>query len=171
MTPAGSQVLVKVDPPGVYDVDVCYVAWPGNTPANPEPPGVYICGAYVWTQGQNYRARVIVENTGAPATVTRVVVGGVEIFSGSRLLGTYCVDSFEWPTKGASKTNPCSSSSCYAQVTFRNTTGAYTVRAPVGDSPGAFRPGCYTPDVTTPISACASGQTGRTAEVACRSAA
>jgi hypothetical protein len=160
VTAAGSQVRVEVYPPGVYDVDVCYVAWPGGTPANPEPPGVYIRGAYVWRRGQNYYARVDVENTGAPATVTRVVVGSVEIFSGSQQLGTYCAESFQWPTKGASKTNPCSSSPCYAQVTFRNATGTYTVQAPVGNSPGAFRPGCYTPDVTTPISACASGQTG-----------
>jgi hypothetical protein len=30
VTPAGSQVFVRVDPPGVYDVDICYVAWPGT---------------------------------------------------------------------------------------------------------------------------------------------
>jgi len=162
VTLAGPQVRVEVYPPGVYDVDVCYVAWPGNTPANPEPPGVYIRGAYVWTQGQNYYARVDVENTGAPATVTRVVVGGVEIFSGSQQLGTYCTESFQWPTKGSSKTNPCTSSPCYAQVTFRNATGTYTVPFPVtfGKPISTFKSGCYTPDVTTPISACASGQTG-----------
>jgi hypothetical protein len=158
---AGSQVLVKVDPPGVYDVDVCYVAWPGGTPTNPEPPGVYIRGAYVWTQGQNYYARIDVENTGASATVTRVEVGNVVIFSGSQQLGTYCKTSFAWPRQGTSKTNPCGSSVCYARVTFTNATGTYTVSAPVTfGRPSSFETGCYTPDVTTPISACASGQTG-----------
>jgi hypothetical protein len=159
---AGPQVRVEVHPPGVYDVDVCYVAWPGGTSANPEPPGVYIRGAYVWKHGGNYYARVDVENTGGPAEITKVEVGNVVIFPGSKQLGTYCTESFRWPTKGASKTNPCTSSPCYAQVTFRNATGTYTVRAPVtfGGPVGAFQPGCYTPDVTTPISACASGQTG-----------
>jgi hypothetical protein len=166
---AGPQVRVEVYPPGVYDVDVCYVAWPGGTPANPEPLGVYIRGAYVWTQGQNYYARVDVENTGGPAVVTKVEVGNVVIFSGSQQLDPYCKRPFEWPTKGTSKTNPCGSSECYAHVTFTNATGTYTVRAPVtfGKPVGAFQPGCYTPDVTTPmpdatppISACASGQTG-----------
>jgi hypothetical protein len=162
VTLAGSQVRVKVDPPGVYDVDVCYVAWPGGTSANPEPPGVYIRGAYVWTQGKNYYARVDVENTGGPAVITKVEVGNVVIFSGSKQLGSYCKWSFEWPTQGTSKTNPCGSSECYARVTFTNATGTYTVPAPVtfGKPLGAFKPGCYTPDVTTPISACASGQTG-----------
>ncbi len=162
VTPAGSQVLVKVDPPGVYDVDVCYVAWPGNTPANLEPPGVYIRGAYVWTQGQNYRARVDVENTGGPAVIISVAVGSTAIFSGSQPLGSYCKTSFAWPAQGTARYNPCGSATCYAQVIFRNATGTYTVRAPVtfGNPLGAFQPGCYTPDVTTPISACASGQTG-----------
>jgi hypothetical protein len=166
VTPAGSQVFVRVDPPGVYDVDLCYVAWPGNTPANPEPPGVYIRGAYVWTQGGYYYARVDVENTGSPAVVTRVAVGNrfedlVVIFSGSQPLGSYCKMSFAWPTLGASNYNPCGSATCYVQVTFTNATGTYTVRAPVTfvKPLGAFQ-GCYTPDVTTPISACASGQTG-----------
>jgi len=162
VTPAGSQVFVKVDPPGVYDVDICYVAWPGNTPANPEPPGVYIRGAYVWTQGNNYYARVDVENTGSPAVVTKVEVGNVVIFSGSRQLGFYCKTSFAWPAQGTSKYNPCGSATCYAQVTFTNATGTYTVQAPVtfGKPINTFKSGCYTPDVTTPISACASGQTG-----------
>jgi hypothetical protein len=160
---AGSQVRVEVYPPGVYDVDVCYVAWPGGTPPNQEPPGVYIRGAYVWTQGQNYYARVDVENTGSLVTVTRVEVGNVVVFSGSQQLGTYCKTSFAWPRQGTSRTNPCGSSVCYAQVTFRIGTETYTVRAPVtfGRPVGGFQPGCYTPDdVTTPISACASGQTG-----------
>jgi hypothetical protein len=164
---AGSQVRVEVYPPGVYDVDVCYVAWPSGTPANPEPSGLYIRGAYVWTQGQNYYARVDVENTGAPATVTRVEVGNVVVFSGSQQLGTYCKTSFAWPRQGTSRLNPCGSATCYARVTFRNDTGTYTVSAPVTfGRPLAFQPGCYTPDVantpdvTTPISACASGQTG-----------
>jgi len=162
VTPAGSQVFVRVDPPGVYDVNVCYVAWPGNTPANPEPPGVYIRGAYVWTQGEYYYARVDVENTGGPAVVTRVEVGNVVIFSGSQPLGSYCKTSFAWPTLGTSNYNPCDSATCYAQVTFTNATGTYTAQAPVtfGKPLGAFQLGCYTPDVTTPISACASGQTG-----------
>jgi hypothetical protein len=166
VTPAGSQVFVKVDPPGVYDVDVCYVAWPGNTPANQEPPGVYIRGAYVWKQGNNYYARVDVENTGGPAVITSVAitsvaVGSTTIFSGSQQLDTYCKTSFQWPTKGTSKTNPCGSSACYAYVTFTNATGTYTVQTPVTNSqPLSFSTGCYTPDVTTPISACASGQTG-----------
>jgi hypothetical protein len=162
VAPAGAQIFVKVDPPGVYDVDVCYVAWPGGTPANPEPPGVYIRGAYVWKQGSNYYARVDVENTGSPAVVTKVVVGSTTIFSGSQPLGSYCKTSFAWPTQGASKYNPCGSSTCYAQITFTNATGTYTVQAPVtfGKPLGAFQLGCYTPDVTTPISACASGQTG-----------
>jgi hypothetical protein len=164
VTPAGSQVLVKVDPPGVYDVDVCYVAWPGNTPANPEPPGIYIRGAYVWKHGGNYYARVDVENTGGPAEITKVEVGDVVIFSGSQQLDTYCKTSFAWPTKGTSKTNPCGSSECYAYVTFRNATGEHTVRELVINNqnrqPLPFDEGCYTPDVTTPISACASGQTG-----------
>ena len=161
VTPAGSQVLVKVDPPGVYDVDVCYVAWPGNTPANPEPLGVYIRGAYVWTQGKNYYARVDVENTGGPAVITSVAVGSTTIFSGSQPLGSYCKTSFAWPTQGTSKYNPCGTATCYAQVTFTNATGTYTVQAPVSRTrPLPFETGCYTPDVTTPISACASGQTG-----------
>jgi len=163
VTPAGSQVFVKVDPPGVYNVDVCYVAWPGGTPANPEPPGVYIRGAYVWTQGKNYYARVDVENTGGPAVITEVVVGDAVIFSGSQQLGTYCTSTFEWPTKDTSKTSPCGSSECYAQVTFSNATGrTYTVPFPVtfGKPISTLKSGCYTPDVTTPISACASGQTG-----------
>jgi len=162
VTPAGSQVLVKVDPPGVYDVDLCYVAWPGGTPANPEPRGVYIRGAYVWTRGGNYYARVDVENTGGPVTVTKVEVGNVVIFSGSERLGTYCKKPFEWRSQGAS-TNPCGSSVCYAYVTFRSATGEHTVRGLVIDNwntqPLPFDEGCYTPDVTTPISACASGQT------------
>jgi hypothetical protein len=160
VTLAGPQVRVEVYPSGVYDVDVCYVAWPGNTPVNPEPPGVYIRGAYVWTQGKNYYARVDVENTGGPAVVTKVEVGNVVIFSGSQQLGTYCKRPFEWPTKGTSKTNPCGSSECYAYVTFTNATGTYTVRVLVDNrKPLSFETGCYTPDVTTPISACASGQT------------
>jgi hypothetical protein len=161
VTPAGSQVLVKVDPPGVYDVDVCYVAWPGNTQANPEPPGVYIRGAYVWRHGQKYQARVDVDNTGSPAVVTRVEVGNVVIFSGSELLNPYCTRPFPWPTQVTFNYNPCGSAPCYARVTFRNATGTYTVQAPVtSDRPAPFRPDCYTPDVTTPISACVSGQTG-----------
>ena len=158
VTSAGSQVFVRMDPPGVYDVDICYVAWPGNTPANPEPPGVYIRGAYVWTQGGYYYARVDVENTGGPAVVTRVEVGNVVIFSGSQPLGYYCKTSFAWPTP--SNYNPCGSATCYAQVTFINATGTYTVPAPVTfvKPLGAFWPGCYTPDA--PISACVSGQTG-----------
>jgi hypothetical protein len=153
VTLAGSQVRVEVYPRGVYDVDVCYVAWKG-------PLGVHIRGAYVWTQG--HRVRVDVENTGAPATVTRVEVGGVEIFSGSRQLLTYCAESFQWSSQGSSATIPCTSSPCYAQVTFTNATGTYTVQAPVtfGKPISTFKSGCYTPDVTTPISACASGQTG-----------
>jgi len=160
--PAGSQVLVRVDPPGVYDVDICYVAWPGITPDNPEPPGVYIRGAYVWTQGGYYYARVDVENTGSSAVVTRVEVGNVEVFSGSQPLGYYCKTSFVWPTHGASNYNPCGSATCYAQVTFINAMGTDTARALVTfvKPLGAFLPGCYTPDGTTPISACASGQTG-----------
>ncbi|MFZ8842033.1 MAG: hypothetical protein ACO2PM_24525 [Pyrobaculum sp.] len=161
VTPAGSQVFVRVDPPGVYDINVCYVAWPGNTPANPEPPGVYIRGAYVWTQGGYYYARVDVENTGSPAVVTNVQVGNVVIFSGSQPLGSYCKTSFAWPTLGTSNYNPCDFATCYAQVTFTNATGTYTAQAPVTfvKPLGAFQ-GCYAPDVTTPISACASGQTG-----------
>jgi hypothetical protein len=158
---AGSQVRVEVYPPGVYDVNVCYAAWPGGTSANPEPRGVYIRGAYVWTQGGYYYARVDVENTGDPAEVTRVEVGNVVIFSGSQPLGSYCKTSFVWPTQGASNYNPCGSATCYAQVTFINATGTYTVSAPVTfvKPLGAFQ-GCYTRDVTMPISVCASGQTG-----------
>ena len=160
VTVAGSQVSLKVNPPGVYDVDVCYVAWPGNTPANPEPPGVYIRGAYVWTQGKNYYARVDVENTGSLATITKVVIGSTTVFSGSQQLDSYCKTSFSWPTQGTSKYSPCGSSQCYAYVTFTNATGTYTVKALVNKTqPLPFTAGCYTPDVTTPISACVSGQT------------
>jgi hypothetical protein len=156
VTVAGPQVFVKVDPSGVYDVDVCYVAWPGGA------SGVYIRGAYVWTRGRNYYARVDVENTGSPAVVTRVEVGNVVIFSGSQPLGSYCKTSFAWPTLGTSNYNPCDSATCYAQVAFTNATGTYTAQAPVtfGEPISTFKSGCYTPDVSTPISACASGQTG-----------
>jgi hypothetical protein len=157
VTLAGSQVRVEVYPPGVYDVDVCYVAQPGGS-------GVYIRGAYVWKHGGNYYARVDVENTGGLANINEVKVGNVEIFSDPhpRQLDTYCKTSFAWPRQGTSSTNPCGSSVCYAEVTFTNATGMYTVRAPVtlGRPVSGFQPGCYTPDVTTPISACASGQTG-----------
>jgi hypothetical protein len=93
--------------------------------------------------------------------VTRVEVGNVVIFSGSLPLGFYCKTSFAWPTQGTSNYNPCDSATCYAQVTFINATGTYTAQVPVTfvKPLGAFQ-GCYTPDVTTPISACASGQTG-----------
>jgi hypothetical protein len=153
VTLAGSQVHVEVYPRGVYDVDVCYVAW------NSGPTGVHIRGAYVWTQGQKYRARVDVENTGGPAVVTRVEVGNVLISSRSELLDSYCKTSFAGQTTGTS--NPCGSATCYARVIFTNATGTYTVQAPVTfGTPSTFKSGCYTPDVTTPISACASGQTG-----------
>jgi hypothetical protein len=155
VTLAGSQVHVEVYPRGVYDVDVCYVAW------NSGPTGVHIRGAYVWKQGQKYRARVDVENTGSPAVVTRVEVGNVVILSGPQPLGSYCKTSFAWPPLGTSNYNPCDSATCYAQVTFTNATGTYTVQAPVTfGTPSTFKSGCYVPDVTTPISACASGQTG-----------
>jgi hypothetical protein len=161
VTAASSQVRVEVYPPGVYDVDVCYVAWPGGTPANQEPPGVYIRGAYVWTQGGYYYARVDVENTGGPAVVTRVEVGDVVIFSGFQLLGSYCKTSFAWPTQGTSNYNPCGSATCYARVTFRNAWETSTVQLPVTfvKPLGAFQ-GCYMRGETAPISACASGQTG-----------
>ena len=153
VTLAGSQVHVEVYPRGVYDVDVCYVAW------NSGPTGVHIRGAYVWRQGQKYRVRVDVENTGSPAVVTRVEVGNVVIFSDSQLLGSYCKTSFAPQQPGTS--NPCGSATCYARVIFTNATGTYTVQAPVTfDPPSTFKSGCYMPDVTTPISACASGQTG-----------
>jgi len=166
---SGSQVFIEVDPGGVYSYDVCYIYWGADTPVASEPRGLIIRGAYVWseTQGINVRfnVRVDLENTGSDATIQSVQVGSYTFTPkpNEQSIGSGCKASIE--RRNVDSTDPCPSG-CSASVTFRNSSGVFTVSAPVVKSPPAqFPTGCSggRPVADGPISpamVCTSGVTG-----------
>ena len=173
LTPSGSQVFIKVHPPGVYSYDVCYVYWGAGSPVNPEPRGLLIRGAYLWTettgQGKNqkttYNIEIDLENTGSSdATVEYIQVGsyGFTPKPNEKTVRAGCTASITTSIDY----NPCGSS-CVATVTFTNSSDPFIVSAAVSTTqPGKFSPGCSSQNqqsstgTIAPAMGCTSGVTG-----------
>ena len=170
LTPSGSQVFIKVHPSGVYSYDVCYVYWGAGSPVNPEPRGLLIRGAYLWTettgQGKNqkttYNIRIDLENTGSSdATVEYIQVGSYGFTPIKKTVRAGCTASITTSIDY----NPCGSS-CVATVTFTNSSGTFTVSAAVSTTqPGKFSPSCSSQNqqsntgTIAPAMGCTSGVT------------
>ena len=166
---SGSQVFIKVHPPGVYSYDVCYVYWEADSLANPEPRGLLIRGAYLWNEtrggGKNqkttYKIRIDLENTGSSdVTIEYVQVGsyGFTPQPNEKTVKAGCRASIERSIND----NPCGSN-CIATVTFRT----FTVTGAVSTTqPGKFSPGCSSQNqqssagTIAPAMGCTSGVTG-----------
>jgi hypothetical protein len=168
---SGDQVSIKVHPPGVYSYDVCYVYWGADSPVYQGPRGLIIRGAYLWTEtkggGKNqmitYNIRIDLENTGSSdATIESVQVGSYTFTPkpNEKTVKAGCTASI---TRSINY-NPCGSN-CIATVTFRNSSGTFTVNRAVDKTPpGEFSAGCAKNKPSgdldiAPDMACTSGET------------
>jgi len=168
---SGSQLFIKVRPPGIYSYDVCYVYWEAGSPVNPEPQGLQIRGAYLWTEtkggGKNqmttYKIRIDLENTGSSdVTIKNVQVGSYAFTPkpNEKTVKAGCRASIERSIDD----NPCGSN-CIATVEFTNS-GTFTVNRAVSTTPpGEFSAGCRKDKPSgdldiAPDMACTSGVTG-----------
>lgn len=149
---AGTQVLLQVNPPGVYSYDLCAFYWPGYSSAQ---YSIKIMGAYYYTKGSGKNAKwyfyIALYNDGTQdVTITSVLFNGKNLLTSPIVIKSGNVWCNEFALSGAPALTKVvvSGTNVYAETDATNAKPSYQCVPPDKNAPQ-----------TAPQVACVSGET------------